>query len=263
MTISFTDIHCHLLPGIDDGAKNWDDSLAMARLAADDGITTVIATPHQLGNFDRNHGDDIRHRVVELQQRIDAAQICLKVLAGADVRIESGMFGRLQSGEVLTLGDHRKHVLLELPHELYLPLESVLQELSQRDIVGILSHPERNEGILRRPEVVAPLVDHGCLMQITAGSICGTFGPDCQELAEWLLTEGLVHFVATDAHGTRSRRPLIRRAFDRVAELIGETIAIELCGENPAAVAAGQDVQPGRRAATRRKRKWFASKSVA
>jgi protein-tyrosine phosphatase len=263
MTISFTDIHCHLLPAIDDGAKNWDDSLAMACLAADDGITTVIATPHQLGNFEDNRGDDIRQRVVELQQRLDAAKIPIKVLPGADARIESGMFDRLLSGDVLTLGDHRRHVLLELPHELYLPLEPIVQELERHGMVGVLSHPERNEGILRRPEVVASLVDSGCLMQITASSICGTFGPDCQQLSEWLLTEGLVHFVATDGHGPRSRRPLIRRAFERVAELTSETLAVELCSENPASVAAGQCVMLGRRAATRRQRKWFTSKSVA
>jgi protein-tyrosine phosphatase len=185
------------------------------------------------------------------------------VLPGADVRIESGMFDQLLSGDVLTLGDHRRHVLLELPHELYLPLEPIVQELECHGMVGILSHPERNEGILRRPEVVASLVDGGCLMQITAGSICGTFGRDCQQLSEWLLAEGLVHFVATDGHGPRSRRPLIRRTFDRVAELTSEALAIELCSENPTAVAAGGAVRPGRRAATRRKRKWFTSKSVA
>jgi protein-tyrosine phosphatase len=263
MTISFTDIHCHLLPGIDDGAKNWDESLAMARLAAADGVTTVITTPHQLGNFDCNHGDDIRRRVVELQQQIDAAKIELKVLPGADVRIEISMFDRLVSGDVLTLGDHRKHVLLELPHELYLPLDPIVAGLEQHELVGILSHPERNEGILRRPEVIAPLVERGCLMQITAGSLCGAFGTECQQLSEWLLTEGLVHFVATDGHGPRSRRPLIRRAYERTVEITSESMAVELCCENPAAVAAGQGVAPGRRAAARRKRKWFTSKSVA
>jgi protein-tyrosine phosphatase len=263
MTISFVDIHCHLLPAIDDGAKTWDDALEMARLAVDDGTTTVIATPHQLGNFDGNQGDDIRRRVAELQQRLDAAKIGVRVLPGADVRIEAGMIERLCEGGVLTLGDHRKHVLLELPHDLYLPLDSILRELELHGMTGILSHPERNEGILRRPEVVAPLVEGGCLMQITAGSISGTFGPECQRLSEALLKAGLVHFVASDGHGTRSRRPLIRRAFERVVELSGETTAVELCSKNPAAVAAGQHVQPGRRSAVRHTRKWFTSKSAA
>lgn len=263
MNSSFVDIHCHLLPGIDDGAKDWDESLAMARLAIEDGTTTIIATPHQLGNFGHNAGDDIRRRVFALQQQLDQAGLPLKVLPGADVRIEPGLLDKLLSGDVLTLGDLRRHVLLELPHELYLPLESVIDELARRTMVGILSHPERNEGILRRPKVLAPLVDSGCLLQITAGSLCGTFGPACQQMSEWLLAEGLVHFVATDAHGSRSRRPLMRRAYERVAELTDESTATELCGRNPAAVADGQSVSVGRRRAARRRRKWFTSKSVA
>ncbi len=246
MTISFTDIHCHLLPGIDDGAKDWDDALAMARIAADDGIGTIIATPHQLGSFGHNRGDDIRQLVNQLQQQLDSASIAIQVLPGADVRIEAEMFARLISGDVLTLADLRRHVLLELPHELYLPLQPVIDELARHGIIGILSHPERNQGILRRPELIAPLVDRGCLMQITAGSLCGTFGPECQQMCEWLLAEGLVHFVATDAHGPRSRRPLMRRAFERVAELTSHEMAIALCGENPAAIANGQKVRQGR-----------------
>jgi protein-tyrosine phosphatase len=263
MTTSFVDIHCHLLPGIDDGATCWDDAIAMARLAAGDGIGTVVATPHQLGGFRHNSGEQIRRQVSELQQRLHDEGIPLNVLPGADVRIEPGMFDGLQKGDILTLGDHRRHVLLELPHDLYLPLEPVLDELKRHQIVGILSHPERNGGILRRPELVVPLVDRGCLMQITAGSICGNFGPDCRDLSEWLLEEGLVHFVATDAHGPRSRRPLMRPAFERVAELTTVAIASELCSENPAAVAQGQSIHPGRRDVIRRKRKWFTSQTAA
>jgi protein-tyrosine phosphatase len=259
MTHSFVDIHCHLLPGLDDGAKSIEESLAMARLAVAEGTTTIIATPHQLGNFGRNAGDDIRCRVAALQGELDAAKIAIKVLPGADVRIESGMVEAIVQGEVLTLGDHRRHVLLELPHELYLPLEPVLEELARRKMVGVLSHPERNQGILGQPKVLPPLVDAGCLLQITAGSICGTFGPQPREFCEWLLAEGLVHFVATDAHGARSRRPLMRRAYERVAELTDEATAIELCSVNPGKVAAGGSVGPGRRVQPRRRRNWFAS----
>jgi protein-tyrosine phosphatase len=263
MTVSFVDIHCHLLPGIDDGAKDWDESLAMARLAVEDGTATIIATPHQLGNYGGNDGDAIRRLVAELQQRFDAAQIPLRVLPGADVRIEPELVERLTRGDVLTLGDHRRHVLLELPHELYLPLEPLLEQLSRRKIVGILSHPERNQGILRQPEVLAPLVEGGCLLQITAGSLCGTFGPVCQQFSEWLLAEGMVHFVATDAHGPRSRRPLMQRAFERVVELSGEAAAIELCSRNPGCVAAGESVRGGRRAVRRQRRGWGLRRSVA
>jgi protein-tyrosine phosphatase len=263
MNISFVDIHCHLLPGIDDGAKDWDVSLAMARLAVEDGISTVIVTPHQLGSFGGNHGEDIRLRTAELQSRLRAEGVPLAILPGADVRIEEGMVEGIVRGDVLTLGDHRRHVLLELPHDLYLPLEPVLDRLSRHHLVGILSHPERNEGILRQPQVLAPLVDAGCLLQVTAGSLCGTFGPACQQLAERFVAEGLVHFIATDAHGVRSRRPLLRRAFERVAELTDQQTAADLCCHNPGCVAVGRLVQPGRREIAVPRRGWWQRKSVA
>jgi protein-tyrosine phosphatase len=263
MPVSFVDIHCHLLPGIDDGAKSWDDALAMARLAVDDGTTTIIATPHQLGNFSHNRGDEIRNLVGEMQRRLDDAHVPLSVLPGADVRIEPELIERIQSGDVLTLGDHRRHVLLELPHELYFPIDPVLEELARRKVVGILSHPERNEGILRQPGVLAPLVEAGCLMQVTAGSLGGSFGPSCREFAEWMLNEGLVHFVATDGHGPHSRRPLMRRAFERVRELTNEETAMDVCGRNPDRVAAGTIVPCSRRAVARCKRRWWARPQVA
>jgi protein-tyrosine phosphatase len=263
MTILFVDIHCHVLPGMDDGAKDWDESLAMARLAVEDGASTVIATPHQLGNFGHIAGDDIRLRTAELQERLSAANVKLTVLPGADVRIQDDMLDRLVRGDVLTLGDHQRHVLLELPHELYLPLEPVLDRLARHNVVGILSHPERNDGILRQPQVLAPLVEAGCLLQVTAGSLCGTFGAACQQLAERLLADGLVHFVATDGHGARVRRPLIRRAFERVADLTELQTAEDLCCHNPGLVAAGQTVQPGRRSVPRRRRNWWQRKPAA
>jgi protein-tyrosine phosphatase len=263
MTTSFVDIHCHLLPGIDDGATDWDESLAMAELAASDGTTTIIATPHQLGSFGHNRGDAIRRSVQKLQQRLMAAGVSLTVLPGADVRIEEQLVDRLLSGEVLTLGDHRRHVLLELPHELYLPLEPLIERLSRHNITAILSHPERNQGILRRPELLGPLVDAGCLMQITAGSLGGSFGAECQQLAESMIVDGLVHFVATDGHGARSRRPLMSRAYERLIQLAGPDLAIELCSGNPEYVTTGQPVQSGRRQLQPSRQRWWSKKSVA
>lgn len=259
MTISFVDIHCHILPGIDDGPCDWDESLAMARLAVGDGTSTIIATPHQLGSFSENRGDDIRARVTELQQRLDAAAIPLRVLPGGELRIEPGFAEGLARGDVLTLGDHHRHVLVELPHEIYLPLDTILEDLSRQKIVAILAHPERNLGLLRRPEVLAPLVDAGCLTQITAGSLCGTFGPESKELAEWLIEVGLVHFVASDGHGSRSRRPLIRRAHERVEAISDRQTADDLCCHHPARVSIGQTVPPGRRPQlqSRRRQRWW------
>jgi protein-tyrosine phosphatase len=157
------------------------------------------------------------------------------------------MISKIRTGQVVTLADHRRHVLLELPHEIYFPLDRLLRSLHAAGLVGVLSHPERNRGILARPQVVEPLVDAGCLLQVTAGSLAGTFGPQVKALAEWLVAERLVHFVATDAHGVEARRPLLRRALDRVAEITDRRTAWELCAGNPARVVDGQAVTPGRR----------------
>jgi protein-tyrosine phosphatase len=257
----FVDIHCHLVPEIDDGAKSWDESLAMAEMAVSDGIGTIIVTPHQLGTYSHNSGDLIRQKTAELQAELDAQKIPLEVLPGADVRIDDGMVAGLRGGSVVSLGDHRRHVLLELPHELYFPLESVLEELHRAGMVGILSHPERNQGLLKEPGLIEPLVDLGCLMQVTASSFIGGMGAGPQAMADWMLTNGFVHFLATDAHGPKSRRPLMSRSFERVAELTDWETATDLCCRNPSAVADGRDVQAGRRAGFGKKRgglaNWF------
>lgn len=258
MTTPFVDIHCHLLPGIDDGAKDWSESVAMARLAAEDGATTVVATPHQLGSFSQVQGDDVRQRTAELNERLLSEHIPLTVLPGAEIRIEPELLDRLAGGELLSLGDHQRHVLLELPHQLYLPIESLLSELAARRVTVVLAHPERNEGILRRPELLGHLVDAGCLMQITAGSLCGTLGSHVCEMSEWMLAEGLVHVVATDAHNPRSRRPLLGRAYERLCALADAQTAHDLCCRHPARIAAGRAVTPGRRSTPHRRRnRWW------
>ncbi len=266
MHSGFVDIHCHLLPGIDDGSASWEETLSMARMAVADGTQTIIVTPHQLGNFSHNRGDAIRALTAQVQRMLNEHGIALQVMPGGDVRIEDGMLEGLSSGEVLSLGDLRRHVLLELPHELYFPLEGILASLQQQGMAGILSHPERNRGLLREPELLLALVDGGCLMQVTAGSLMGTFGPRSQELAEWMLERGLVHFLATDAHGTKSRRPLMHRAYERVAELTDEATAGDLCIRHPSLVAQGESVPAGRHVLQPRKPGWrgfFSAKKAA
>ena len=264
MAEPFVDIHCHLLPGIDDGARDLTESLAMARMAVEDGITAVVCTPHQAGAFSSNRGEAVRSAVDALRNEFAREEIPLEILPGGDVRIESELVKGLISGEILSLGDHHRHVLLELPHELYFPLEGLHAELMAEGIIGILSHPERNQGILDRPSVVKPLVELGVLMQITAGSLVGTFGETIQKFSEDLLCKGLVHFISTDAHSPKRRRPLMRRAFDRAVELVGADMATALCCRNPRAVADGQEVQGGLQAKPSRSlMSWFSRRGAA
>jgi protein-tyrosine phosphatase len=248
----FVDIHCHMLPALDDGASNREEALAMAEMAVADGIETIVVTPHQLGSHAKNSGEQIRAATAEFQRLLDKRRAPLRVLPGADVRIEPDLLQRIRSGEVVTLGDHRRHVLLELPHDVYVPLDRLLSELAAAGLVGILSHPERNRGILHQPGVVGPLVERGCLLQVTAGSLTGAFGSQVQKFASSLVEQGLVHFISTDAHSTKTRPPTLAPAFERLVEMAGENVALDLCCRHPAAVAAGDFVPPGRRISKRR-----------
>lgn len=237
----------------------------MAEMAVANGIRTIIATPHQGGTFAHNSADVICKRVEECQALLDEFGIALRVLPGADVRFGHDLMRDILRGSAMTLGNHRRHLLLDLPHERYVPMENLVADLSQAGIATILSHPERNQGLLKKRELVEQLVDRGCLMQVTSGSLLGTFGPTCQDLAVWMLSRGLVHFVATDAHGMHSRRPLLQRVYEKLAELVGRSEAEELCCHNPGRVAEGQSVTPGRRTVRVHENlaRWFRRRSAA
>jgi protein-tyrosine phosphatase len=254
----FIDTHCHLLPGVDDGASTWEDSLAMAKLAVADGITTAIVTPHQLGTNRQLAGSVIRAKTAHLQEFLDQNCVPLAVLPGAEVRIEPDLIEAVREGEVLTLADRGRYVLLELPHEVYLPVEDLLRRLRRAGLVGVLAHVERNQGLLAEPSIIPSLLEAGCLVQITASSLLGSFGTEVQKLAQSLVERGWVHFTATDAHGAKSRRPQMRQAFQRVTELAGYKTACELFHDNPAAILDDRPVKSSSpRPPAKRPGRWF------
>lgn len=238
----FTDIHCHIVPGIDDGARDPRQSVEMAKMAVADGTGTLIATPHQLGPNSLVSAAAIRAGVADLRQTLAAAGVDVTVLPGADVRIEPELPTLLKRGDVVTLADRGRHVLLELPHEVYIPLEPLLAALRKQGLTGILSHPERNKGIIADPAVMADVVKAGGLLQITAGSLLGSFGPSARRLAESCVRQRLVHFVASDAHDT-TRRPFgLAGAHAAIAALASRRFADLVTAENPARVAEGRAV---------------------
>ncbi|MCX7392146.1 MAG: CpsB/CapC family capsule biosynthesis tyrosine phosphatase [Planctomycetota bacterium] len=263
----FTDIHCHIVPCIDDGATNLAESIAMATMAIADGTSTIIATPHQLGSNKLVTAVRIRQGIDELNRELAVQGIALKVLPGADVRIEPELPKLLRSGDVLTLADKGLHVLLELPHEIYFPLEPLLSSLNKQGLIGILSHPERNRGILAKPSVLESVVDAGGLIQITAGSLTGSFGESSQRLAKQFVRDRMVHFVASDAHDTKRRPFGLSEAFHTVCELADKEMAECICCENPARVAAGDPIQSQSRSRSARatrapKRSWFGMRAL-
>ncbi|MGQ9503417.1 MAG: tyrosine-protein phosphatase [Thermogutta sp.] len=238
----FVDIHCHLLPGLDDGPANWDQALAMARTALENGFAWIVATPHQRGRHSKNTPDVIRRVAEEARRRLEDRQISLELFPGADVRIDDTLIDDLQLGMVQTIADGR-YMLLELPHDVYFPLDRLLREMRNLGVTGILTHPERNHAIIRRPELLEELIRGGALVQITAGSITGAFGPAVRRFSEGLLLAGKVHVVATDAHGTHVRPPSLSDAHRQIARLVGRDAADILCRRNPARIVLGLSPQ--------------------
>jgi protein-tyrosine phosphatase len=230
------DIHCHILPGLDDGASDWDVSLEMARLAAADGISTIIATPHQGDGKGTDSGETIRQRCDQFGQLLRQHQIPITVYPGSEIRINANLVDRVRGGDWLTLGDLGEHVLLELPHDLFISPEQILKELNRYKMVGVLAHIERNEGVLANPRLLEPLLDDGCLVQVTAASILGKFGPKVEKLSHSLISDGNVHFIATDSHGSRNRTPRLREAYLEVCRRWGAETADLLFYENPRAI---------------------------
>jgi protein-tyrosine phosphatase len=227
------DLHSHLLPGIDDGSKNFAMSLAMARLAAADGISTIACTPHILPGVYNNSGPAIRRAVARLTETIAQADIPISLVAGADVHIAPDLDVQLRAGRALTLNNSR-YFLLEPPHHVLPPrLEDLIFGLQTAGYVPILTHPERLSWIEGHYDLIGRLVSSSVLMQITAGSVMGRFGRRPRYWAERMLDEGLCHLLATDAHNTEQRSPRMAEARDVVAQRLGDDEAINLVLRRP------------------------------
>ncbi len=239
---SFTDIHCHILPNIDDGSTSLAESLEMALTAEKDGTKVMIATPHQLGTNSHVSAEAIVQGVSNLQDAFIKERISVTIRPGADVRIEPELPKLLRQGKVLSLADQGKHVLLELPHDTYFPLEPILRALKKQGLIGILSHPERNRGIIKHPEVMDDVIEAGGLLQITAGSLIGAFGRSPQKIAEYCVQNRLIHFIASDAHDTKNRPFGMTKAYDVIIDMADEYLANLVCCENPLKVFQGEDV---------------------
>ena len=225
------DLHCHMLPGIDDGAPDLATSLAMAKAFVADGVTVVACTPHILPAVYPNTGPDIQARVDALQVHLNEAGVSLQLVAGADNHIVPNMVAGLRSGHLLTLAGSR-YVLVEPPHHVAPPrLEEFFFDLVVAGFVPILTHPERLSWIKSHYPTIQRLAQSGTWMQITAGSLLGGFGKSPQYWAERMLDEGIVHILATDSHNTQHRPPNLsagrRQAEKRVGPVESENLVVK------------------------------------
>ncbi|MDA2914405.1 exopolysaccharide biosynthesis protein [Acidobacteriia bacterium AH_259_A11_L15] len=247
------DIHSHFLPGLDDGAKSVEEAVAMIEMAAGDGTTHLVGTPHCNDRFafspERN-----RALLGELQERVGNGVV---LLSGCDFHVSYQNLERVLTEKATYTLNQGTYLLTEFANYGIAPQTlNIFHRLRLNELVPIITHPERNR--LLREKLLRRLVGMGCPVQITAGSLTGRFGAEAQQAAERLLTERLVHFVASDAHDTRRRPPRLSRARARVAAKWGEEVARALFVENPRAALDSRPLPYFPEPAQKRKRRfWF------
>jgi len=236
------DLHCHFLPGIDDGAQTMADALGLAQAAVDDGIRHVVLTPHMHeGRYD-NSRSSLLPLMKQFQNELAAQGIPLETALSAEVRIGFEVIGWLRGGEIPFLGEYRgrKVMLLELPHsQIPMGADKLTQKLINDGIQPLIAHPERNKHVIRNLDAIRPFVDMGCLLQVTAGSVAGGFGRQVQQRANEMLQQGWVHILATDAHNINWRPPNLSDGRAAAALIVGEEESWALVRDRPWEIARG------------------------
>lgn len=218
------DIHTHILPGIDDGAVSWSDSLEMAKVAVDQGIHTIIATPHHQNGRYINERQNVTKYIEEFQFRLLDEKIPLTVLAGQENRVQPNLLKEISIGKIGMLYE-TMYILLELPYrEIPHYVMELITELQLAGYIPIIAHPERNLRIKEDPGILLEFVQKGALAQITAASVIGRFGKSIQKLTSQLVNANLAHFIASDAHNTIDRGFVLQEAYQFIRDNYGNDV---------------------------------------
>lgn len=236
----FTDIHAHLLPGLDDGAQNLGTALEMARIALKQGVTHCICTPHmEPGRFD-NTRESIESSLTLFKKALKENNIRLEVAAAAEVHFGLEIVSGFEKGEIPFLGkwQGKSVMLLEFPHG-HVPYgaEELTRWLINNNVIPLIAHPERNRGFIKQPSRLKAFLQQGCLCQVTSASYFGRFGSSAQLLAEQLAREEQITVIASDAHNTETRPPLFSSAIEHISQFAGEAAAEQWMMLNPWTIA--------------------------
>ncbi|WP_157463100.1 tyrosine-protein phosphatase [Curvibacter gracilis] len=238
-TTGIIDLHCHFLHGIDDGARNLNEALDLARAAVADGITASAMTPHIHPGRYPNQKSVIAVHVQAFQQALNHHGIPLAVYPGAELRASDESLSQLQAQEVPFLGEYKglKILLLEFPHQ-GLPAWGLgfVYRLLEQGIRPLIAHPERNKQVMANVDRIQPYLAAGCWLQVTGGSLLGQFGKASEKAAWALMEQDAVNVVASDAHNLDSRPPHLKAALEAVAAEYGERRAERLFKTTPAQI---------------------------
>jgi len=234
------DIHCHILPAIDDGSPDMETTMRMLDIAARDGIGQIVASPH-FRQGERPSLENILDNLRTVQDEAVRRGCPVRLYSGADIRLTYELFEALEKRELPTINGSR-YFLLELPDLIPPNLEDFIFEAKIKGYVPIITHPERNYSLLSAFDKAEPIRESGALFQLTAMSITGDFGRQIRKFSLHLLKKGLVDFVATDAHSTDRRIPVLSTAYAEVSDILNDDEALRMFTENPKAVLENSEL---------------------
>jgi protein-tyrosine phosphatase len=228
--MNFIDIHCHILPGLDDGPLTIEESLKMIEIAKQDGISHIFATPHIIDGMYDNGTGKILDSVKRLRAHVSDT---VNIFYGADVRITFDLIEKIERKEVLTLNSPR-YMLIEFPEYIVPPhVDNLIFNLRHRGITPIITHPERHLRLMRDLPALSALREEGALCQITAMSITGGFGRSVKKACFTMIEKELVDFVASDAHNSKGRPPILSKAYEDIDKRFGRDISDRIFFSNP------------------------------
>ena len=235
------DIHSHILPGLDDGAKTLEETLEIVCQLHKAGFQTLIATPHVLEGKKFLNPEEILATTDQVRGRVAEVGIPIQILPGAENYIFPDMAKWVLEGKLLTLGNTGKYILVELPMlEIPQYTDQVFFELQVQGLIPVLAHPERNKGLVDQPARLVEWAKKGVLFQLDLRSLIGRYGSKSQELAEIMFQSNLIHFVGSDAHRTSQRDLPYLEALQSIKEIAGEERLQEVTHKNPQAILAGK-----------------------
>lgn len=237
------DIHCHILPGIDDGSRSLQESLEMAKIAVSEGIDTMISTAHYHTELDYVKGEELKEAARSFNKELERQGIDLKVLVGNELYYSSELMARIDELDFFTLAGSR-YVLIEFrPDQLPSDMGGIAYEFGIRDRIPIIAHIERYSQVAERPDMVKEFIEDGYLIQVNARSLRKSEDRVAKTARE-LFERRMVHFVATDSHRSDVRTPRIRDAYIEAIDLLGEETADVIFKENPRRLISNESIEP-------------------
>ena len=236
------DTHCHIVPNVDDGAKNLEDALEMAKIAYSEGIRKIINTSHYHPNFEYIKGKELFECIKEFNNTLKENNIDIEVFIGNELYYSEDIIDIIEQKEFYTL-NNSKYLLIEFP-PIRFPknLVDIIYEIKIRGYIPILAHVERYKEVQENINLIYECINEGALIQVNASSIMGKNRKEAEKTSKILLDNNMVHFIATDAHSSERRRPLIKETYNYVVDKYGDKFAEILFIENPSKVIEDEDI---------------------